>query len=97
VPPFTALLEADERGLERAASNKLRSSEMIDTALAESARKAHPTWWKVIVGLFFVGAAIERSHTGGILPGYGPTILYALCGAGCLFSGISPIFRRDSK
>jgi len=70
---------------------------MTETVPVESPPKAKPTLWKVVVGLFFVGAAIDRANTGGIMPGLGPTILYALCGVLALFAGLSPIFRRNSK
>jgi hypothetical protein len=71
---------------------------MTDTALVESAAKAHPTWWKVIVGLLLVGAAIKTATSGHIYwPQPHPAILYAVSGALFILHGLKPIFRRNSK
>ena len=67
-------------------------------AIAESAPKAHPTWWKVIVGLILVGAAIKTAASGQIYwPRPNPTGFYAASGLLFILHGLRPIFRKQTK
>ena len=45
-------------------------------------------WLKLLAGLFFLSAAVDRAIHGGILPGPWPTVFYALFGSRLIFDGL---------
>ncbi len=64
--------------------------------LAMSVFKFVRGWWRLIAGLFFVCAAVERPINSGNTPGPRPTILYALCGSGLIFDGFRSFRNRSA-
>jgi len=68
-------------------------SEMVDplffgSGKVELALKSPNRWWKLAIGIFFLAAAVDRAINGGVLPGFGPTLLYTICGVALVGTGV---------